>query len=110
LFVLHLVRGDQRRAAEEQQKGNLPASRAFWLAFLFDGADVALHAIIISSVLQSAYGIGPVLPHAWLHAAEWGGVAVAAASTVAAVVGEMLAAGAFRWRGRRTAQPPGKLS
>jgi hypothetical protein len=106
LFVLHLVRGDRRRAVEERHKGNLPASRCFWLAFLCDATDAAAHVVVVTSLLHAAYGIGPALPHNWVHFAEFGGLAVAAASTLAAIAGELLAAG-WSWRSwRRGGAPP----
>lgn len=97
LFVLQLVRADRRRALEERSKGNFAASKAFWLGFLCDASDVAAHVVVVTSLLHSHYGVGVALPHEWLHAAEWGGVCVAAVSTVAAIVGELLAVG-WSWR------------
>jgi hypothetical protein len=93
LFVLHLVKEDRKRALLEAEKGNIGAARAFWLAFLCDASDLGAHVVIVTSLLNVHYGVGPHLPHAWLHTAEYGGLAVAVVSTLAAVVGELLSAG-----------------
>lgn len=98
LFVLHLARADRRRALEEKGKGNVSSCRAFWVAFLCDASDVAAHVVVVTSMLNSHYGVGVALPHEWLHMAEWGGLAAAAISTGAAILGELLAAG-WKMRG-----------
>jgi hypothetical protein len=93
LFVLHLVNEDRKRAVLEAAKGNRNAARAFWLAFLCDASDLGAHVVIITSLLNIHYGVGPHFPHSWLHTAEYGGLAVAVVSTLSAVVGELLSAG-----------------
>jgi hypothetical protein len=102
LFILHLVKEDRKRALLEAELGNMPAARAFWLAFLCDASDLCAHIIIVTSLLHLHYGVGPHLPHTWLHTAEYGGLVVAVASTLSAVVGELLSAGVSRpWWGNR---------
>jgi hypothetical protein len=93
LFVLHLVKEDRKRALLEAEKGNMNAARAFWLAFLCDASDLGAHVVIVTSLLNVHYGVGPHLTHTWLHTAEYGGLAVAVVSTLAAVVGELLSTG-----------------
>jgi len=103
LFVLHLVKEDRKRALLEAEKGNMPAAHAFWLAFLCDASDLCAHVIIVTSLLNIHYDVGPHLPHTWLHTAEYGGLVVAVVSTLSAVVGELLSAGvSWPWRDNRS--------
>ncbi|KAL4541183.1 hypothetical protein Ndes2526B_g05726 [Nannochloris sp. 'desiccata'] len=107
LFVLYLVKEDRKRALLEAEKGNMPAARAFWLAFLCDASDVGAHVIIITSLLNVHYSVGPHLPHIWLQTAEYGGLAVAVVSTLSAVVGELLSAGvSWPWWDNRSQKGP----
>ena len=104
LFVLSLVKEDRKRAVAEAGLGNRAASRAFWLAFLCDASDLAAHVVIVTSLLNSQFGVGVHFPHVWLHWAEYGGLGAAVVSTVAAVVGELLAGGVMKgwpWQYRR---------
>lgn len=105
LFVMHLVKEDRRRALEEAASGNsITASRAFWLAFLCDAADVGAHVVIILGLLYNHFNIGVCMPHHLLHFAETGGIIAAVVSTVAAILGEVFASGVLKHRkafGRR---------
>lgn len=97
LFVMHLVREDRKRALQEAASGNsVAASRAFWLAFICDAADVGAHAMIVMGLLHNYFHIGVSMPHHALHVAEWGGLLAAVVSTVAAILGEILSAGMLK--------------
>ncbi len=53
-------------------------------------ADVVAHIVIVFGLLYKHFHVGPHIPHALLHSAEAGGVAIAAVSTLAAAAAEVL--------------------
>lgn len=91
LLVLHLAKQDRKRMLLEKAAGNARSSLAFRLAFLCDAGDVAAHVIIITALMHQHFAIGLHIPHALLHLAEHGGMAVAMAGTAAAIMGELMA-------------------
>ncbi|CAG9466690.1 unnamed protein product [Pedinophyceae sp. YPF-701] len=92
LFVAHLARQDYLRWRTEEKAGEPHVARAFLAAFTLDCADAVAHVVVVAALLHQHMGIGPHVPHLLLEVAEYGGLAAAGAGTLAAVVGEVLAA------------------
>lgn len=59
--------------------------------YKFDLQNNPSHPQVVAGLLHSQFGVGILVPHAIIHAAEAGGLGVAVISTAAAVLGELLA-------------------
>lgn len=92
LFVAALARQDWGRWKQERRAKSSWAAAAFAAAFVGDAADVGVHVAVVGALTHHHFGWGLAIGHDVLASVEGAGVAVAVASTVAATVGELLAA------------------
>jgi len=70
----------------------LRTAGAFCAAFLCDAADVGVHTLVVGALMHQHFGVGLPVGHDVLALVEGAGIAVAVVSTVAATLGELLAA------------------
>lgn len=92
LFVSNLVMNDYQRLMQERRANNLPAAVGFVVALVCDTVDVVLHVFVAVGLMHHHFKVGLKLSHCLIHKAEHWALVLAAVSTAAAAIAEVVAA------------------